>query len=63
MTGGKRPAILDTLAVALAATGDCNKAIVMVDQGFKLSKEFEVALTCKRLALFPKDQPYSDSSP
>jgi hypothetical protein len=63
MTGGKHPAILDTLAVALAATGDFGKAIMVVEQGIKLSNESEAAPMRERLALFQKGQPYREPLP
>lgn len=63
MTGGKHPAILDTVAVALAATGDFAKAIVVIEEGIRLSNENESGPMRKRLALFKEGLPYREPAP
>ncbi len=67
MTGGKHPAVLDTVAVALAASGDFEKAIVTIEKGIELAMaggdEAGAEPMRKRLALFKRALPYRDPLP
>lgn len=67
MTGGKHPAVLDTVAVALAASGDFEKAIVTIEKGIELAMaggdEVGAEPMRRRLALFKRNLPYRDPLP
>ncbi len=65
ITGGKHPAVLDTVAVAHAATGDFAKAIQVIELGIQLaSASGDVATASsmqERLRLFEAGKPYLES--
>lgn len=65
MTGGKHPAILDTVAVAYAAAGDFASAIKVIELGIAAGAGDEAVIgpMRDRLQLFRLGKPYFDPAP
>ena len=67
MTKGSHPTILDTVAVAYAATGDFKKAIEVMEKGIGIAEAREEDAIAnpmkKRLELFKAGKPYLEPAP
>ena len=67
MTGGKHPAVLDTVATANAAAGNFNKSIQLIELGIRIATtqgdEATSAPMRKRLELFKAGKPFLETPP
>ena len=67
MTGGKHPAVLDTVATANAAAGNFDKSIQLIELGIRIATtqgdEAASAPMRKRLELFKAGKPFLENPP